>query len=106
MSKQSTNNPTTTTGSKYSGPSLKRGDGIYPTNSLSSTNVPLIALSAPMYIKRARRLLVDHHIEVVYQGNRLYALELAYHTIEKRNQDTWIDVTDWTRKELLFWLGY
>ena len=50
-------------------------------------------------------LLRKHGIETRLQADRLEALDVM---VDATNcvVTTWLDVTDWTRREVLIWLGY
>lgn len=50
------------------------------------------------------RLLHAHSVETVLYQDRLYA-EMGYN-MDRVSYDEWVDVTDWTVRAVLGWLGY
>ena len=52
------------------------------------------------------QILRQHHITYWRKDGRLLALEVIYDRREGRNVSRWIDVTHWSMRKLLQWLGY
>ena len=57
-----------------------------------------------MKIETIEKILKLHYVNTMWVDNRLYAEE--EYSINGVGTSTWIDVTDWTRKEVYDWLGY
>jgi len=50
------------------------------------------------------RILENHGIKTKTERGHLFAMECG--TIYGASYTAWVDVTGWTRKQLLNWLGY
>lgn len=62
-----------------------------------------------MELKALVAALARHGITYRVGGGRVIALEAATQTLpsgEVIGADSWIDVTEWNRAQLLAWLGY
>lgn len=52
------------------------------------------------------QILKDHGITTKIEGLCLFALEVCFNTNTNTIDQNWINVTDWTIKDIYFWLGY
>ena len=59
-----------------------------------------------MSTKEKAAVLRQHHVEYRKQDGRLWALEVIYDRDQGRNVSQWVDVTHWSMRRLLWWLGY
>jgi len=50
------------------------------------------------------QILRQHHITYRCKDGRLWALEVIYYPDRRSSQ--WVDVTHWSMRRLLRWLGY
>lgn len=54
-----------------------------------------------------KQILKDHGIKTVKTVNgSLLAYEVSYNTITGEDYSKWVNVTNWTKSQLYFWLGY
>ena len=53
------------------------------------------------------QILKNHGIETMETANgSLLAYEVLYNTITGEDFSKWVNVTNWTKSQLYFWLGY
>jgi len=50
------------------------------------------------------QILRQHHVTYRCKDGRLLALEVIYYPNRRSSQ--WVDVTHWSMRRLLWWLGY
>jgi len=55
---------------------------------------------------RKIQILKEHGISVKFEGDSTLALEVSYNPDTNEDFSKWIDVTNWTNKQVYEWLGY
>lgn len=51
-------------------------------------------------------ILNAHGVQTKVEGNKTYALDEWFNTITKKNGSKWVNVTNWTTKQVRDFLGY